>query len=212
MLINNPELNKLAEQFIEYKKAVEESPNAELINKFKKHQELCMKKMAPLVMFKARKYKSFSNYNDLVQDGFEGLLLSLRTYNINKGEFSFWASQYIKTRIYRAANSHSTIKFPLKTAKENRPYKVHGIPDILDTSINAHENLFNSQQSKIIGDAMMLLTEEQRQAIIAYYDFKGRQKSSLTAVCKSLKVCRLSAIEILNSALNELKEELEEAF
>ena len=92
-----------------------------LLKDFESYQKFCIDKCRCLVANRVGKYKKFSNYEDLEQDGYEALVLALRTYNPKKGSFTWWADKYISTRIARCANTHSTIRFPLKKAREIKP-------------------------------------------------------------------------------------------
>jgi RNA polymerase sigma factor (sigma-70 family) len=198
-------MNDLAVKFVELKKK-SLTKDVGAIKEFKKFQNHCMKAMAPLVLAKARKYKKFSNYNDLVQDGFEALLLAFDTYNINKGDFSYWASQYIKTRIYRSANAHSTIKFPIKKAKEVQPYKTTGFPVLIDTSANQSIKIERLEDELLINKLINELPDLQKQVISMYFDFSGNKNGSISHICESLDLSRTMCLKILEEAQAVLKE------
>jgi RNA polymerase sigma factor (sigma-70 family) len=204
-MISNNEINDLAVKFIELKKkSLTKEPS--LVKEFNNFQNHCMKVMAPLVLMKARKYKKFSNYNDLVQDGFEALLLAFETYNINKGDFSYWASQYIKTRIYRSANAHSTIRFPIKKAKQVQPYKTSTIPVLIDNSANQCVKIQKIEDEILINKILDELPDLQKQVISMYYDFSGNKNGSISHICDELGLSRTVCLKIIEEAQVVLKE------
>lgn len=118
----NEKVEKIIDQFLLLKKnSVTSSANKK---EFERFQNFCMQELNFLVQKRVAKYKKFANYKDLQQDGYEALLYALRTFRREKGCFSWWADKYISTRVSRAANTHSTIRFPLKATKENKPHKI----------------------------------------------------------------------------------------
>ena len=86
---------------------------------FEKQQKICVEKFKYLITMKTNRYKKFSNYEDLNQDGYEALLKAMKNYNPDKGIFFYWAFKYINTRISRCANLHTAIRYPLKYSKTN---------------------------------------------------------------------------------------------
>ncbi len=84
----------------------------------------CARDFDYLVQMRARKYRRFSNHEDLVQDGRIALLLALESFDPNKGNFFWWADQYIKTKLSREANKHSVLRIPIKTARTIQPQKL----------------------------------------------------------------------------------------
>ncbi len=204
------EINDVAKKFLELKSRAK-SGKPEDIRVFKNYQNFCANKLSSLVKFKTSKYRKFSNYPDLQQDGFEALMLAFETYDPKKGDFVWWASKYIGTRVSRAANAHSTIRYPLKKAKELQPYKVSAIPILIDTSYNPLEAVEQGQEVSVVQEALSELPEQQRQIVMMYHEFAGRD-SSVSKISKKLKMSRPACQKLLNEAQDFLRNKLETHF
>lgn len=201
--------NTIASKFIELKqKALSGDAKDKLI--FKKYQNYCMKSMAPLVNNRVAKYKPFPNYQDLQQDGFEALLMALQTYNPDKGNFGCWASFYIKTKVSRSANAHSTIRVPLKKARDtfNKPFKVNYIPDVMDSNQGPYQLLESIEDYDILKEALEDLPEIQKTIIDTYYGLSGKE-DTLNNIAKSLNVSILTCARLLEKAKDNIFRSLE---
>lgn len=175
---------------------------------FLKMQEVCVKKFDYLVINRARRYSGFSNYEDLYQDGRLALVAALKTYDLDKGDFFWWANKYIKTKMSREANKHSTIKIPLKHAKEMTPYKVSKIPTMIDESSSAMETMENQEQDSIVRNAIGKLPEDQRRVIELHFEIGSKAKLSIGKICKQLNMPRIKCEQLLNDAKDVLRQEL----
>lgn len=203
------EIDEIATTFIKLRDKAEKSKSKNVKAKYKKYQEYCIEKLKFLVLHKVVRYKKFSNYIDLEQDGFEALILSLKTYNPAKGAFSWWADKYISTRISRAANAHSTIRFPLKKAKEVRPFKMSIIPTIIDGSASAVDALENYEITQSIVNAIKQLTAQQQKVINIAFGFNGIKPRSIGAATKELSISKPQFLKLLEEAKLKLKDILE---
>lgn len=204
------EMNTIARKFLELKK-IALNGDAEDKKVFKAYQNFCAKKMNPLVNCQTSKYKKFSNYGDLKQDAFEALMLALETYNPEKGDFVWWATKYIHTRVCRAANTHSTIRVPLKKAKKIPPYKVNSLPTIIDSGNSPLERAEFSQENAFIEDAINGLPEKQKQIILKHYEF-GDGNCSIISISKEMKMSRPACMKLLKEAEESLKTKLQPHF
>jgi RNA polymerase sigma factor (sigma-70 family) len=210
MSINLEEVNSIARTFLELKKkAAGGCEDAQ--RKYKVYQNYCAQKLSPLVKNKTSKYKKFSNYPDLQQDGFEALMLAFETYDPNKGDFIWWASKYINTRVCRAANAHSTIRFPLKKAKDIQPYKTNTMPILVDSKRGPLESVEEAQRRAVIQEAIAQLPEKQRKIILLHYEFKNGN-SSISKISKELKISRPACVKLLEEAEKSLKIQLQNHF
>jgi RNA polymerase sigma factor (sigma-70 family) len=115
------EIDKLALQFCDIKSKYEQ--NALSKNLFSKECNVCINKLSYLVYNRTNRYRKFSNYEDLVQEGFEGLMSALKNFDPSKGNFVGWANKYIGTKVSRAANNHSSLRIPIKKAGDMKPMK-----------------------------------------------------------------------------------------
>jgi RNA polymerase sigma factor (sigma-70 family) len=157
---------------------------------------------------KTGRYKAFSNYEDLNQEGFEALIKAMNNYNPKKGSFFWWAHKYIDTRISRSANLHTTIRYPLKVAKAATPHKEAVMPLLIEERYCPDRELEESQLNHAIQGAVSILTPEQREVISLAYGFDGDKPMSINKICKKLNISRLSCIKTINSALSLMKENI----
>lgn len=182
--------------------------DSKIISELKKHEAVCMDKFRYLVTMKTGRYKAFSNYEDLNQEGFEALVKAMNNYNPKKGSFFWWAHKYIDTRISRSANLHTTIRYPLKVAKAATPHKESVMPLLIEERYCPDRELEDSQTTEAIHGAVSLLSPEQRQVINLAFGFEGDKPMSINKICKKLSISRLSCIKTINSALSTMKENI----
>ena len=202
------ETNKIAERYLFLKRKADSGKKKD-IDDFKIYQNYCAKKLSYLINNKTSRYKKFSNYQDLQQDGFEALIHAFETYDPKKGDFTWWASKYIGTRISRSANCHSTIKIPLKKARKLPPFKDSKIPNIIDEKNIPDLGVEVAQTNYILMSAIEELPEQHKKALLLHYDFSGNNKSSISSLSRELMVSRPVCIKILSEATEKLKEKLQ---
>lgn len=190
------------------KKKAKETKDLQDMKNFKQHESKCIEKFSYLVTMKTGRYKSFNNYDDLNQEGFEALIKAMSNYDPKKGSLFWWCHKYIDTRISRSANLHTTIRYPLKVAKNNTPHKESVIPTLIEERYCPDKELENSQLNFAIQDAICALTNEQKQIINLAYGFDGDKPMSINKICKKLNMSRLNCIKIINNALSIMKDNI----
>lgn len=206
-MLNNDEAVELINKFIELRKKYQETKDKNDKFNLDKQEKLCIEKFSYLVGMRTNRYKNFNNYDDLNQEGYVALVKAMKNYNPNKGSFFWWAHKYIDTRIARSANLHTTIRYPLKIAKENIPHKENSIPlqieynQIPDIEFEQAEIAYFLTQT--INNT---LTSEQKQIIELYCGFGGDKPMSVGKICKQLNIPRTHCIKQLDSSLALLKE------
>lgn len=203
------EAETLLHKMLEVRDRCRISKSKKLHAKHKLLQQKCVQKYDFLVEIKTRKYRSFSNYDDLKQDGRLALILAMGTYDKDKGDFIWWANQYIKTKVCREANRHSTIKIPMKHAKNVQPYKVSQLPIIIDGDPNALQSIEGDEVKDRVQMAVDRLPTQQARIIKLYYEFNGLRPHSISKICQEMEISRVNCIKLLNEAKQNLKQELE---
>lgn len=207
-MLNMEEAQQLMETFIELRSVAEETKNEEDILKFKQHERLCIEKFTYLVTMKTGKYKSFSNYEDLNQEGMEALVKAMKNYNPKKGNFFWWGHKYVDTRISRSANLHTTIRYPLKVAKATAPHKESILPLLIEEQYCPDKELESSQTMHAVETAMNALSAEQKNIINLAFGFDGEKPLSINKICKKLSISRLNCIKLINGSLIALKDNI----
>jgi RNA polymerase sigma factor (sigma-70 family) len=184
------------------------SDDPKIISELKQHENICIKNFKYLVTMKTSRYKTFSNYDDLNQEGYEALIKAMNNYNPSKGSFFWWAHKYIDTRISRSANLHTTIRYPLKVAKNTTPHKEAIMPTQIEERYCPDLELENVQTNSAIQKAIMLLTEDQKKIINLAFGFEGDKPMSVNKICKQLNISRLSCIKNMNGALAVMRDHI----
>lgn len=207
-MLTEQEAQDLMIKLIDLKEKAKESNDKKLFVELKRHEQLCMNKFKYLVTMKTGRYKAFSNYEDLNQEGFEALIKSMNNYNPTKGSFFWWAHKYIDTRISRSANLHTTIRYPLKVAKNNTPHKESIMPLLIEERYVPDQELENSQTFNTIQSVLSSLTAEQREIVNLVYGFEGDKPMSVNKICKKLNISRLNCLKTINNALLLMKEQI----
>jgi len=206
-------INELLSDMVVLRNKCKRSKNISLKRELEDIQSECTKELEYLVDARTRKYRGFANYDDLRQDGRLALYRALQTYKPEKGDFFWWANKYIKTKISREANRHSTIKVPLKQAKQVQPYKVSQLPIIIDGEPSALDHISKDEAVALVRGAVEKLPEDQRKVITLHYELSGGSDSrrdlySIGKICDRLNISRMSCIKLLAEAKKTLKREL----
>jgi RNA polymerase sigma factor (sigma-70 family) len=207
-MLTEQEAQDLMTKLIDLRDQIKTSEDVKIKSELKRHEQICIEKFRYLVTMKTGRYKAFSNYEDLNQEGFEALIKAMNNYNPKKGSFFWWAHKYIDTRISRSANLHTTIRYPLKVAKAATPHKEAVMPLLIEERYCPDKELEESQLNHAIQGAVSILTPEQKEVISLAYGFDGDKPMSINKICKKLNISRLSCIKTINSALSTMKENI----
>lgn len=207
-MLTEQESNDLMNKLLELRAKAKDSNDSKIVTELKRHEQICIEKFKYLVTMKTGRYKAFSNYEDLNQEGFEALIKAMKTFNPKKGCFFAWAHNYIGTRISRSANLHTTIRFPLKVAKANAPHKEAVMPIMIEERYCPDKEMEDSQTNQAINNVFNSLTKEQKEVISLAYGFDGDKPMSINKICKKLNISRLSCIKTINNALSSMKENI----
>jgi DNA-directed RNA polymerase specialized sigma subunit len=176
MSISEQEAQDLVSKFIDlkekYNKTKSSKDKRELIN----HENILVEKLKYLVHTKTNQYKKFSNYDDLNQDGYEALVMGLKNFDKSKGSIFWWLHKYIDTRIYRSANSYSTVRIPMAVAKHSPP-KIDSIPIHAKDNNSTEFNVLKNVDSLIIQEKLNKLSKEDKEFIT---DMFGIEKEKIS--------------------------------
>lgn len=208
-MLTEKEANELMVKFIDLRTQLQETCDPDIEEAFKRHEQECMAKFKYLVTMKTGRYKSFSNYDDLNQEGFEALIKAMKTFKPNKGNFFSWAHKYIGTRISRSANLHTTIRFPLKVAKLQAPHKETIMPlQVIEERLCPDKEVESIQTVSAIREALSKLTDQQQEIIILAYGFNGDKPMSVNKICRQIGISRLNCLKIIKSSLEIMRDNI----
>lgn len=206
-MITEQEAQDLMIKLIQLREEVK-SGDVAIQKELNKHEKICIEKFKYLITMKTGRYKAFSNFDDLNQEGFEALIKAMNNYNPKKGSFFWWAHKYIDTRISRSANLHTTIRYPLKVAKNNTPHKESVMPLIIEERHCPDKELEESQTTQAIQKVISSLTKNQREVIDLAFGFDGEKSISINKICKKLNISRSNCLKLIDSALSKMKEDI----
>lgn len=175
---------------------------------YQRHMAVCIEQFDYLIKMRTGKYKSFSNYEDLNQEGREALIKAMITFNPKKGNWFSWAHQYISTRVSRSANLHTTIRYPLKVAKETPPHKETNMPELIEERFCPDLDLERSQTATAVHNVLAVLNKTQKDIISLTYGFDGNKPLSPTTICRKLRLTRSDFFIALEQALLLMKEQI----
>jgi RNA polymerase sigma factor (sigma-70 family) len=207
-MLTEQEAQDLMAKLVDLRAQAKISDDPKISIQLKRHEQICIENFRYLITMKTGRYKAFSNYEDLNQEGFEALIKAMKTYNPKKGSFFAWAHNYIGTRISRSANLHTTIRFPLKVAKANTPHKESVMPVMIEERYCPDKELEDVQTNQAIQDALSILSQSQKDVIGLVYGFDGDKPMSINKICKKLGISRLNCIKTINSSLSLMKERI----
>lgn len=207
-MLNKTEAQQLMIDLIKLRKRSDETKNENDIKKYKDYEQFCIKQFMYIVDMHASRYRSFSNYDDLKQEGLESLIKAFKNYNPKKGIFFWWAHKYIGTRISRMANTHTTIRYPLKVARETIPHKETQLPLLIENNRIPEKECEKNQTINIIQNVVGFLNDEHRLIINMVYGLDGDKPKSINKVCKDLNMTRTDCINKINEALIILKNKI----
>lgn len=206
-MINEAEAKELVVKLQELQKRSKKDSSLE--PELRKHQTLCIQKLKYLVTMKMGKYKNFSNYEDLLQEGYEALLKGINTYDPNNGGNVFWwLHRYIDTRISRSANLHTTIRYPLKVAKEQTPHKEMTMPHLTEQYNCPDLQLENAEHNYLLQNAMEHLTESQKKVISMVFGLEQYKACSINKIAKETNFSRTNVLKEYKQAINTLKQHI----
>ena len=207
-MLTEQEAQDLMAKLVDLRAQAIDSVDPKLLMQLKCHEQTCIENFRYLITMKTGRYKAFSNYEDLNQEGFEALIKAMKTYNPKKGSFFAWAHNYIGTRISRSANLHTTIRFPLKVAKANTPHKESVMPTMIEERYCPDKELEDVQTTQAVQGAISVLSDPQKEVINLAFGFDGDKPMSINKICKKLGISRLSCIKMINSSLSLMKENI----
>lgn len=204
MNFTQEQLENMAVEFLDLKDKIKKSKDSSVNRKLKFEQEKIIKKLKCLVDMRSFRYKKFSNFPDLEQEGLEALIMALNTFTPNKSSFTWWADKYISTRLSRAANAHSTVRVPIKHAREMKPLKSSIIPLIIDDR-TGHTDLESKDLEKRVQEAVNKLPEMNKKIISMLYGLNGIRQYNITQLCERLSLNKSESMRLINESKKKLK-------
>ncbi len=207
-MISIEEADKLMADFVEAREKYNKTKSKEDLKILKRKENICVSKFDYLIKMRTGKYRLFSNYEDLNQEGREALLNAMKTYRAEAGNWFAWAHKYIATKISRAANLHTTIRYPLKVAKEMVPHKEIYMPEIVEDYFNYDVIMETNELKSSIEDAINKLDDNKQKIMCLAFGLEGDKPMSVNEICRNLRIPRNTCIKEMDASINSIKENI----
>ena len=207
-MLTEEKAQELMVKFIALREKAKETKEPKDLAEMKDHEAKCIQHFSYLITTKTSRYKAFNNYDDLNQEGYQALMKAMANYNPKKGSFFWWAHKYIDTCIARKANLHTTIRYPLKFAKENIPHKETVLPILFEEKLVPDLEYEKAEEMHGLETAMSKLSEQQRKILEKVYGFDGDRPVSINKICKEFGMTRMTCMRLINSSMHILKDNL----
>ena len=176
--------------------------------KLENYKNIAIQKFSYLIKRKTLKYRNFINYEDLQQEAYIALARGLKTYNPSKGSIFWWLHHYLDTKISRAANNHSVIRYPLQFSKKTPPHRESKIPVLLEFKKIPEIQLESEQLKFLLERSLENLSDRQKIIINSLYGFEDKP-ISVARICKKLNLSRKLCLEEIEKSLNILKQNIQ---
>lgn len=204
-MLNEQEAQVLMETLVTLRANIKEN-DKESLNAYKKQEALCVSKFAYIVYTKTSRYKAFSNYEDLNQEGYDALIRGMKNYDPKKGSAFWWFHKYVDTRISRCANTHTTIRYPLKVAKLNIPHKENKIPESSSEHCQPDNMLEGAQLENQLYQHLAKLPTEYKEIIDMAYGLSAKEQVSIQKICQEKNISRTECLRKIKAATSILKD------
>ncbi len=167
--IDHEKIDSLAQNFIALQNTNPTNLSFKDKRVLEKAKNDCLQDLSFLVEQRTGRYKQFSNYSDLQQEGRIAILNALKSYKPSKGHFFTWMLYYVKTKIFRQANAHSTIRVPMGIAKDTKPHKVSEFPHLSDERVDLDFLLSQKEREENLLQTISILDSTEQELLIQSY-------------------------------------------
>lgn len=177
--------------------AKESSENKQKIESLQNALAMRFKK---IVYSKTRKYRQYPNYEDLVQEGFCGLVRAARKYDPSKeASFYTYASIWVSSCVNRAASKNAVVYDP------NRGAVVYMDVEEEDTGKGPYEQAVMAQECGLVNDAISKLSAKEKYVFKAIYDGTMQKDVSLDlgVTAENVRVVKNRAIAKIKNVLGK---------
>ena len=213
MTLSSSEIDSLVEKYLSIR-------DKDKINKEKKGYFSIFEKefvghMNRIVDLYTYKYKRFSNYEDMRREAFVSLMLALDSFDKKKGNFVGWAKMYVKTKMSRSANKHSTLKIPMKEANDIPPIKI-AMEDLPTEDLMRSSSAKDSPEQITIKNDLWLkvrksfhkLSEKELKIIQYHFSVDNNEYSNIAELCSSLAISAFDYKRHLKNAAKKVEADL----
>jgi RNA polymerase sigma factor (sigma-70 family) len=169
-------------------------------------QDKIIAKLSFLVYGQTKRYRSFSNYDDLVQEGFIGLVKAVRKFQWHRfPNFFVYSDQWIRHYVKRAASKFDIVYNP------NKDRVVYAEPgeDEADPNETPDEILFTQERRASISKILNEFSDREREIVQKIFGLNGSLPETLREIGPQFNLTHERVRQIKNNVLNKLKKNKE---
>jgi len=174
----------------------------ELNSIIEKKQNKIVNKLSFLVYRQTKQYRNFSNYKDLVQEGFVGLTRAVRKFEWERfPNFFVYSDWWVRHYVKYAASKFDIVYNP------NKNRVVYAEPDESepDESDGPFEMLFDSEKQESINEILREFPERDREIVKMIFGLGGQLPHTLREIGPKFNLTHEGVRQIKNNVLDKLK-------
>lgn len=157
-----------------------------------------------LVYSVAKPYRSFPNYEDLVQEGFIGLTKAVRRFDHTRfPNFFVYSEQWIRHSVKRAASRFDIVYNPDKKRTVYAEPAELGIEELVEET--PEEQFFVSERDATIEKVLCDLPERDREIVKRIFGLGGYQPQTLREIGPLFNLTHERIRQIKNKAISKLR-------
>lgn len=171
-----------------------------------KKQDEIINKLSFLVYNQVKQYRNFPNYDDLIQEGFVGLLKAVRRFKWDRfPNFFVFSDQWIRHYVKRAASRFDVVYNP---NKDRVIYAEQG-EDEIDLDENPEKVIWNHEREENINKILNELPERDKDIVCKLFGLNGYKSQTLRELGLSFGLSHERIRQIKNNVLRKLKKNKE---
>lgn len=202
--VSNSEIMEIFKKVDEIK-ADSNLSEEEINRQVKMNHDLIVQKMSFLVYGQARQYIMFPNYEDIVQEGFIGLIRAIQQFEWPRyPNFFAYSDQWIRNGVKRAAGHFDIVYNP------NRTRVIYSEPDENEVAPDdtPYEALFNKERKDYIAEILSEFSEIDRKIVQKIFGLEGNKVETLREIGPQFNLSHERIRQIKNSVIDKLRKDL----
>lgn len=182
---------------------LKKSNNLEDTKQIKNIQNKIIKNLSFLVYRMAKQYKRFENYEDLVQDGFIGLIKATKKFNYTMfPNFYIYAEQWIKHNIKRSASRFDVVYNP---KRKRVVYAEINESESEECAESPEEIFLNKEAQYWVKEVLKEFSERDQEIMERMFGLNDRPKQTLREIGPDFNLTHERIRQIKNHVLLKLK-------
>ena len=167
-------------------------------------EEQIIKAMSFLVYNKTKTYRKFPNYNDLVQEGFVGLIKAVKGFKTDMfPNFFVYASRYIKHSVKRAASRFDVVYDP---GRKRVVYADASDGENVELNEDTPESIYLAKEREHNIEGVLLnMNNREHDIIVKSFGLNHCEPQSLRDIGKDLNLTHERVRQIKEKVLVHLK-------